>query len=455
MTKLLSTPDFNGLPHLQKLALEGCYELEEIHPSFGSHKSLKYLNISNCPKLRMFPTIVHMRNLKTLTQRECHELEEMHPSFGSYTSLEYLNISACRKLRMFPTIAPMRNLKTLKIKGCSLKDGEIPSGIGELSNLKELDLSFNDFSLLDFTISQLPCLKVLKLSKCFMLNELPDLPSSLVFLNANQWMPFTTNLANDGERILQSMLEGEAIENGSMILLLPGLKIPMGFTPPLLRSKTYTLQLPENWRDDFSGFLMCVVLNYVIFSRGAFKITVKQALSGVSFEDDLVWEESDGEWNTLVWYVSFGLFRDSAWWNQTYKALFETTTGEAIKNGSMVLLLQGLKIPMGFTPPPLRRKRYTLQLPENWRDGFLMCAVPNKLLILKGDFKIIVKQALSGDGFEDDLVWEESDGEWNTLVWYVSFRDSAWWNQTYKALYFEITTGECSGFGVRLVAKKN
>ncbi|KAD5802824.1 hypothetical protein E3N88_14184 [Mikania micrantha] len=236
--------------------------------------------------------------------------------------LKVLHLQGMKKLQSTPDFNGLPHLQ-------NLKDGEIPSGIGELSNLKELDLSGNAFSLLDFSISQLPCLKVLKLSKCFMLNDLPDLPSSLVFLNANQWMPFTTNLANDGERILQSMLEGEAIEKGSMILLLLGLKIPMGFTPPLLRSKRYTLQLPKNWHDDFSGFLMCAVLNDFIISRGDFKIIVKQASSGVSFEDDLIWEDNDGKGNTLVWYVSFDLLRDTAWWNQTYKALyFEITIGK-------------------------------------------------------------------------------------------------------------------------------
>ncbi|KAD4585169.1 hypothetical protein E3N88_22770 [Mikania micrantha] len=253
MISLQSTPDFRGLPHLQKLTLKSCPMLEEIHPSFGSHTSLEYLNVSCCPKLRMFPTIAHMRNLKTLKLREC-----------------------------------------------SLKDGEIPSGIGELSNLKELDLSANDFSLLDFSISQLTCLKVLKLSFCKNLIELPDLPSSLVILTANfcmslktirnyKWVSIVslngTNIVNDDERLLQSMHEGKAIENCPMLLVLPGLEIPMGFTPPLLEGNRYTLRLPENWRNNFSGFLMCVV------SENLLKTSVTQVSSGVSSEDDVVWVE--------------------------------------------------------------------------------------------------------------------------------------------------------------------
>ncbi|KAD4585161.1 hypothetical protein E3N88_22762 [Mikania micrantha] len=264
MKKLQSTPDFNGLPNLQKLTLAGCDELEEIHPLFRSLTSLEYLNISNCRKLRMVPSVVHMRNLKTL-----------------------------------------------KIIGCRLKDGELPSGIGGLSYLKELDLTSNNFSLLDFSFSQLTCLKVLKLSLCDNLIELPDLPSSLLFLNARNNTSLTTNLANDGKRILQSMLEGEAIKNGSMILLLPCVKIPKGFTPPLLRRRRYTLHLPENWRDDFSGFLMCVACNQNIILMDSCKISVNRC--ALSLIDDMVWKEScDTHWNTLVWYVSFDSLRDTA-----------------------------------------------------------------------------------------------------------------------------------------------
>ncbi|KAI3773339.1 hypothetical protein L1987_47864 [Smallanthus sonchifolius] len=293
MEKLLSTPDFHGLPRLQKLTLESCDELEEIHPSFGNHTSLEYLNVSCCPKLRMFPTIVHMGNLKTL-----------------------------------------------QITDSNLEDGEIPSGIGELSNLEELNLSRNYFSLLDFSFTQLTRLKVLKLFSCNKLIELPELPSSLVILKASYCNSLTTigdfqrnckclcivsllgtRIVNDGWRLLQSMLKGKAIENGSMLLLLPGLEIPMGFTTPLLRGSRYTLQLPERWCDDFSGFLMCAVSKYYFLSRDFLKISVKQELSGMDSKDDVVWEESDGDENTLVWYVSFGSLRHTAWWDQTYKAL--------------------------------------------------------------------------------------------------------------------------------------
>ncbi|KAD4585148.1 hypothetical protein E3N88_22749 [Mikania micrantha] len=114
--------------------------------------------------------------------------------------LKVLRLEGMNKLQSTPDFHGLPHLQ-------NLKDGEIPSGIGELSNLKELDLSFNDFSLLDFTISQLTGLKVLKLSHCKNLIELPDLPSSLVFLNARQRMSLTTNIVNDGERLLQSMLE--------------------------------------------------------------------------------------------------------------------------------------------------------------------------------------------------------------------------------------------------------
>uniref|UniRef100_A0A251UUE5 ADP-ribosyl cyclase/cyclic ADP-ribose hydrolase n=1 Tax=Helianthus annuus TaxID=4232 RepID=A0A251UUE5_HELAN len=117
MKKLFRTPDFDGLPCLQKLTLTSCPKLEEIHPSLGSHTSLQHVNVINCYKLRMFPTIVHMANLKTL------------------------EISSCQKIVEFPKIQEnMEGLVKLSIGFTGIR--VLPSSIGEhCTNLISLDFS--------------------------------------------------------------------------------------------------------------------------------------------------------------------------------------------------------------------------------------------------------------------------------------------------------------------------
>ncbi|GKE20596.1 Toll/interleukin-1 receptor domain-containing protein, partial [Tanacetum coccineum] len=73
MKRLVSTPDFNGLPRLQKLIIMYCKELEEIYPSHGNHRSLKSVFVYDCSKLRMFPTIVRMEQLESLDISSCHK----------------------------------------------------------------------------------------------------------------------------------------------------------------------------------------------------------------------------------------------------------------------------------------------------------------------------------------------------------------------------------------------
>ncbi|KAF5807953.1 putative TIR domain, P-loop containing nucleoside triphosphate hydrolase [Helianthus annuus] len=207
MKRLFRTPDFDGLPCLQKLTLSECPKLEEIHRSLGSHKSLQYVSVYRCSKLRMFPTIVHMENLKTLEICNCH------------------------KIVVFPKIVKtrrqfLRSLPKLDLYTCHFKYAEIPSSITELSNLQVLSLGFNDFSRLDFSLSQLTQLKLLNLSHCVKLLELPELPSSLTILNAENCKSITTfgdcyqncrwlcqvsvtkgSIISDGDKLLESMLE--------------------------------------------------------------------------------------------------------------------------------------------------------------------------------------------------------------------------------------------------------
>ncbi|KAJ0794745.1 putative TIR domain, P-loop containing nucleoside triphosphate hydrolase [Helianthus annuus] len=391
MKKLLSTPNFDGLPCLRKLTLHDCDELEEIHQSLGNHTSLEYISVSRCHKLRMFPKITHLEKLEALEIEECHKLfefpeilanmeslvklsfieigiEVMPSSIGKRcTNLISLYLFYLRNIKSIQlNLNELKHLKEFKLRGlkqlekrgwlvlhqypnslreldlsaCCLVDREIPSDIAELYNLQELNLSWNDFSRLDFSLSKLACLKLLNVSHCVLLIELPELPPGLTILKADDCISLTTigdlptnckrlcqvsltggSFMVDSNKLLQSMLEGKAFENHTIILQLEGLKVPRWFTPRLLKGSRCRLELPDNWWNDFSGFLMCTVLtsNYL---SDFLMIRMKHTMSGTSdFQHDVVWEESSGDKYTLVWCVPFGSLINTIWWDQTYKVV--------------------------------------------------------------------------------------------------------------------------------------
>ncbi|KAD4585081.1 hypothetical protein E3N88_22682 [Mikania micrantha] len=370
MKKLIRTPNFDGLPCLQKLTLIHCHELEEIHKSLGNHTSLQYVSVSYCIKLRMFPSITHMKNLKNLEIKVCPKILEFPKIHANMESLVELSIE-CTEIDVFPSsigehctnlislqLGSSNNLKSINVNFDALKHlkelqlntlrhVEIPSSIIELSNLQELTLSFIEFSRLGFSLSQLTQLKYLNVSYCEKLLELPELPSSLTTLLAVgckslktfgdcykncRWLCAVSlrggSIINDGDRLLESMLEASmAIENHYMFLYLKDILMVKGLTPQLVRGNRCRLQLPENWWNEFSGFLMCGVMSrfYVnIFTR----ISKNEEMNGMDSEHDVFWEETDadaGNYNSWVAYVSFGWLRQTAWWDQTCKALtFET-----------------------------------------------------------------------------------------------------------------------------------
>uniref|UniRef100_UPI001CB92975 TMV resistance protein N-like n=1 Tax=Erigeron canadensis TaxID=72917 RepID=UPI001CB92975 len=232
--ELVRTPDFGGLPFLRKLVLVGCDSLKEIHQSLGNHSNLVYLSIIQCEKLTRFPSIVGMGKLEILRISRCKALVEfpkikanmenlvelylnevgievLPSSLGEcFTNLSSIKLEWCSKLKSiegdFYALKCLENfhvniynlgskigignlthlplsLKKLDLSWCNLKDGEIPSNIGELSNLKELHLRCNNFTRLDFSLSRLTCLILLDLIGCENLVELPELPSSVVILH--------------------------------------------------------------------------------------------------------------------------------------------------------------------------------------------------------------------------------------------------------------------------------
>ncbi|GKB80233.1 hypothetical protein Tco_0947128, partial [Tanacetum coccineum] len=101
-----------------------------------------------------------------------------------------------------------------------------------------------------------------------------------------------------------------------------GLQIPKQFTNRLIAGDKCGLPLPENWCNDFCGFLICAVLEYHVYSWGSPKVTIKEGASDYMlgmFHDVVSGKRRFGGKLTWVWYVSFASLRRTEWWNPTHK----------------------------------------------------------------------------------------------------------------------------------------
>ncbi|KAL5778625.1 hypothetical protein ACOSQ2_009362 [Xanthoceras sorbifolium] len=228
---LIRTPDFTGLPNLERLDLEGCTRLLEVHPSIGFLKQLNVLNLKGCKNIVIFPSdVCGLKSLKILNLYGCtkldklpHDLEELEcleeldvgatavqevpSSIVKLTNLKKLSFSGCKgkphkslssslwsllfprrfldcKGLILPPLAGLCSLKTLDLRNCNLLEGETLNDLGSLVSLEELNLSGNRFVSLPASVSQLSKLKILCLEKCQWLRSLPQLPPEIVFVGA-------------------------------------------------------------------------------------------------------------------------------------------------------------------------------------------------------------------------------------------------------------------------------
>ncbi|KAL4351460.1 hypothetical protein GQ457_06G002430 [Hibiscus cannabinus] len=95
---LLETPNFSGLPSLEKLMLKDCIKLVEVDESIGELKMLTFLNLKDCKSLGKLPRTI-----------------------GSLISLEELILSGCSTLENVPKeLHDMKSLKVLNLDGTSI-----------------------------------------------------------------------------------------------------------------------------------------------------------------------------------------------------------------------------------------------------------------------------------------------------------------------------------------------
>ena len=149
--ELIKTPDFRGVPRLERLNLSWCNKLVEIHPSIRQLSRLIVLDLEYCFSLTDLPSM-------------SSEME----------SLKILNLCGCSKIRKVPEFKGiMRSLSELHLDKTAIK--KLPSSIECLTALTLLSLRDCQYlTCLPHNKDSLKSLEKLVVIGCSILNDVPE-----------------------------------------------------------------------------------------------------------------------------------------------------------------------------------------------------------------------------------------------------------------------------------------
>lgn len=240
---LIQIPDLSSLRNLEKLSFECCESLVAIHDSIGFLDKLKILSAFGCTKLRSFPPI-NLPSLEELELSSCSSLasfpeilgkmenmtqlelkhtpiKELPFSFKNLTQLRDLALLDCGNVQlpssivMLPELAEIfameckggllpkqdegeekvssisSNVKCLCLSGCNLSDEYFSTVFAWLPNVKELELSSNNFTFLPEHIKECRSLTLLNLDNCEHLREIRGIPPNLEYFSAGNCKSLT------------------------------------------------------------------------------------------------------------------------------------------------------------------------------------------------------------------------------------------------------------------------
>lgn len=126
-----------------------------------------------------------LKNLSSLVELEisCLGLQDMPVSIGHLKNLRVMKLNNSSISELPSSIGGLEMLEELHAKNSTLKC--IPEDIGRLHQLRIIDLSSSDIGQLPSTICELPLLQHLRLESCDGIQELPNLPPSLIILRVS------------------------------------------------------------------------------------------------------------------------------------------------------------------------------------------------------------------------------------------------------------------------------
>jgi Leucine-rich repeat (LRR) protein len=227
LTKIL---DISNLKNLEKISFHYCKELLTVHNSIGFLNKLKILDATGCQKLKSFPPM-KLISLEELNLACCKSLEnfpeilgemknithiyladtaikELPVSFENLTGLTNLHLSGNGMLKLPSSILMIHNLSEIVASGCLLLPNQnhklistVSSNVDilllprcnildehlliilrQFANMKALDLSGSNLTIVPESIKECRVLTRLYLVDCKCLREIRGIPLNLNYL---------------------------------------------------------------------------------------------------------------------------------------------------------------------------------------------------------------------------------------------------------------------------------
>ena len=137
---LIATPDFIGVPNLEKLVLNGCIKLNEVHPSIMVLKRLTLLDLKNCKSLRSLPSKFEMESLEILILSGCSKIKRIPEFMGNMKHLSKLHLNGTAITKLPSSVEHLTNLASLHLRDCKNLEC-LPSIICSFKSIKDINLA--------------------------------------------------------------------------------------------------------------------------------------------------------------------------------------------------------------------------------------------------------------------------------------------------------------------------
>ncbi|XP_052305326.1 disease resistance protein RUN1 isoform X2 [Populus trichocarpa] len=158
---LIKTPNLHS-SSLEKLKLEGCSSLVEVHQSVGNLKSLIFLNMEGCWSLKILPeSIGNVKSLKRLNISGCSQLEKLPEHMGDMESLTELLADGIENEQFLSSIGQLKYVRRLSLRGYNFRqDSPSPtSWVSQISSWLSPSSTYWPPSISSFISASVLCLK--------------------------------------------------------------------------------------------------------------------------------------------------------------------------------------------------------------------------------------------------------------------------------------------------------